>query len=118
MHKSVERPLLQRDYKTGHDHEVLLADVIVGWKYVQHNNNILPHYHHFDVMPRIIGTFEDKPRLFEQVALMYLACQETGFLLVHDLIAHTLGTSNRYMVPINSAAKSEKILFHRYFYGW
>lgn len=60
-HKSIDRLLLQTDYDAGHDLEVLLADVEVGWNFAQHTNNVLLHYNRFGVMPRFIGSLDESP---------------------------------------------------------
>lgn len=118
LHKSFDRLLLQPGYNTGHDHEVLLADAEMGWNFAQHSNNIVPHYHRFGSMPRIIGALDERTRLSERVALIHLARQETATLRARDFISRALDMSRRNIVTLPSFAVQEKVWFHRHRHGW
>lgn len=118
LHKSINRLLLQRDYDTGHEHQVLLADVETGWNYALHTNNVIPHYHRFGIMPRSIGNLEECPRLTERIALMELARKETECLRARNFISRALNNNRRHIVPTQSFAIHEKVWFHRHRHGW
>lgn len=53
LQKSIDGLLLQNDYDTGQDHEILLDDIEIGWNHAKHANNILPRYHRLGIMPRL-----------------------------------------------------------------
>lgn len=93
IHKEIDRLLLQSDYDTVHDHEILLADVEMGWNYALHANNILPHFQRFGIMPRVIGALDESPRLTERIALMHISRQETETLRARDVLTKALDTS-------------------------
>ena len=104
LHKSIYSLLLQPGYSTGHDQEVLLADAEMGWNFAHHSNNIIPHYHRFGSMSRIIGALDESTRLSKRIALMHLARQETATLRARDFISRALDVSRRNIVTLPSFA--------------
>lgn len=118
LHKSIHRLLLQKDYDTGHNHEVLLSDVEVGWNYAQHSNNVLLHYHRFGIMPRLLVTLDESPRITERVALMHLARQETEKLRTLDFILRALDNTHRSIMSMKSFSVNEKVWSHRKSHEW
>lgn len=61
IRKSINRLLRQSQYETGYDHEVLLAEVETGRNNALHKNNVLPDFHRFGNMLRIIGSLDECP---------------------------------------------------------
>lgn len=118
IHKSIDRLLLQPGYSTGHDHEVLLADIEMGWNFADHSNKIMLHYHRFEAMPRIIGALDESTRLSESITLMHLARRKTATLRERDYISRALDMSRCNIVTLPSFAVQKKVWFHRRRHGW
>lgn len=118
MHKSTDRLLLQRDYETGHVHEVFLNDVEIGWNYTQHADNVLPNYHRFGVMQQILGPLGKRSCLTERIAPMHMARLKTDTLRARDVIFCALDTSRCAAIPLYSFLVKEKFWLHRKRNGW
>lgn len=86
LHKNLDRLLLQNDMHSGHDHNVPLADVKIGWNFVQHTYNILTGFHKFEIMPRILGSLSEDCMLNKRIALMHFLRPETKKSSAHGLL--------------------------------
>lgn len=117
-HKSVDFLLLRKDYNTGHEPELLLADVEVGWNSAQQTRNINPHYNRFGIMPQLTDYLYESPRLMERIALMHLAREETDTVLARDFLARALNKSRRTVDAIKFFSIEKEIWFHRHWHGW
>lgn len=118
IHNSIDRLLLQRDYSVGYHLEVLLADVEVGWNFTQQSNNVLPHYHRFGIMPKIIGKLGESSRLNERIALMELARRETDQLRALDFVLLSLDPIRLNVHSLRSFTVNDKVWLYRKRHEW
>lgn len=68
-------------------------------------------------MLKLLGAFEESPRLIKRIAFMKMGRDETEILRARDLISRALGTSRRNIVGLKSFAVHDKVWFHRIRHG-
>lgn len=90
----------------------------IVWNFAQHTKNILPHYHRFGVMPKVLAALTESSRLSERIALMHIASQETETFRARAFISQALDSNHRHVVPYKSISVQEKVSLHYDRYGW
>lgn len=69
------------------------------------------------MMPKVLGTISENPRLSERVPLMQIARQKIETFRERISISKTLNSNHRHILPLKSFSVYEKVWFHRYRYG-
>lgn len=118
LHKAIDRLLLQPDYINGPNHSVLLSDVRIAWNLALHVNNILPHYHCFGIMPRVLGSIDTSSRLSEHQHLMSLACEITAQSRARDLLQRIITPHKRNLTTLHHFYINQRVWFHLRLHGW
>ena len=98
--------------------DVLLGEVEMAWNFVQHVNNVLPHYHRFGEMPRQLGNVTSNTPIRERIALMELARVHTEQSRAEHTILRALNNRYRHVTDIKLFKVEDKVWFHRSKQGW
>ena len=118
LHRAIDKLQESQFLDCSNDVDVLLSEVEMSWNFVQHVNNVLPHYQRFGDMPRQLGNREIAPTTRERIALMELARQHTEQLRAEHTILRALNTRYRHVTDLKLFKVDDPVWFHRNKHGW
>ena len=118
LHRAIDKLIDRSFLDCSDDIDILLAEVEMAWNFVQHVDNIIPHYHRFGSMPRRLGSTDSAPTTRERIALMELSRLHTEQCRAEHTILRALNSRYRHVADLKLFKVEDKIWFHRNKFGW